>query len=111
MRRCTGKSATPSRPSQHSSGAPGSRCFHARSRAATATSNSSSARAVVERLVIDHVGHFGDGVALLDGASVYVPYTLGGETVEAAPAPGRQPPPPAAAAGGRRGAPRAHPPP
>jgi 23S rRNA (uracil1939-C5)-methyltransferase len=46
---------------------------------------------VVERLVIDHVGHFGDGVALLDGASVYVPYTLGGETVEVAPAPGRHP--------------------
>ena len=30
-------------------------------------SNSSSARAVVERLVIDHVGHFGDGVALVGG--------------------------------------------
>jgi tRNA/tmRNA/rRNA uracil-C5-methylase (TrmA/RlmC/RlmD family) len=46
---------------------------------------------VVERLVIDRVGHFGDGVALLDGASVYVPYTLGGETVEVAPAPGHHP--------------------
>jgi 23S rRNA (uracil1939-C5)-methyltransferase len=37
---------------------------------------------VVERLVIDHVGHFGDGVALAGRQSVYVPYTLGGETVE-----------------------------
>jgi 23S rRNA (uracil1939-C5)-methyltransferase len=46
---------------------------------------------VVERLVIDHVGHFGDGVALLDGANVYVPYTLGGETVEVVPAPGHHP--------------------
>ena len=39
---------------------------------------------MVERLAIDHVGHFGDGVALVSGASVYVPYTLGGETVEVA---------------------------
>jgi 23S rRNA (uracil1939-C5)-methyltransferase len=53
-----------------------------------ATSNSSSARAVVERLVIDHVGHFGDGVALAGGQSVYVPYTLGGETVEVEAVPG-----------------------
>jgi 23S rRNA (uracil1939-C5)-methyltransferase len=37
---------------------------------------------VVERLAIDHVGHRGDGVARLDGESVYVPYTLPGETVE-----------------------------
>jgi 23S rRNA (uracil1939-C5)-methyltransferase len=51
---------------------------------ATATWNSSSARAVVERLVIDHVGHRGDGVAFADGQRVYVPYTLGGETIEAA---------------------------
>jgi 23S rRNA (uracil1939-C5)-methyltransferase len=43
---------------------------------------------VVERLVIDHVGHRGDGVALVDGQTVYVPYTLGGETVEAAPVAG-----------------------
>jgi 23S rRNA (uracil1939-C5)-methyltransferase len=50
-----------------------------------ATSNSSSARAVAEHLVIDHVGHFGDGVALAGGENVYVPYTLGGETVEVAP--------------------------
>jgi 23S rRNA (uracil1939-C5)-methyltransferase len=46
---------------------------------------------VVERLVIDHVGHFGDGVALVGGQSVYVPYTLGGETVEVAPVPGHHP--------------------
>jgi 23S rRNA (uracil1939-C5)-methyltransferase len=58
---------------------------------ATATSNSSSARAVVERLVIDHVGHRGDGVAFADGQSVYVPYALGGETVEVAPVPGHHP--------------------
>jgi 23S rRNA (uracil1939-C5)-methyltransferase len=35
-----------------------------------------------ERLVIDHVGHFGDGVAVAHGQYVYVPYALGGETVE-----------------------------
>jgi 23S rRNA (uracil1939-C5)-methyltransferase len=46
---------------------------------------------VVERLVIDHVGHRGDGVALDDGQTVYVPYTLGGETVEVAPVPGHHP--------------------
>ena len=46
---------------------------------------------MVERLVIDRVGHFGDGVALVDGGSVYVPYTLGGETVEVAPVPGHHP--------------------
>jgi 23S rRNA (uracil1939-C5)-methyltransferase len=42
---------------------------------------------VVERLTIDHVGHFGDGVAFADGGTLYVPYTLGGETVEVAPGP------------------------
>jgi 23S rRNA (uracil1939-C5)-methyltransferase len=41
---------------------------------------------VAEQLVIDHVGHRGDGVAVASGSSVYVPYTLGGETVEVAPA-------------------------
>ena len=40
---------------------------------------------MVERLVIDHVGHRGDGVAFADGQAIYVPYTLGGETVEATP--------------------------
>jgi 23S rRNA (uracil1939-C5)-methyltransferase len=43
---------------------------------------------VVELVLIDHVGHFGDGVALVDGKSIYVPYTLGGETVEVAPVAG-----------------------
>jgi len=43
---------------------------------------------VAERLAIDHVGHFGDGVAVVDGQNVYVPYTLGGETVEVAAVPG-----------------------
>ena len=46
---------------------------------------------MVERLVIDHVGHLGDGVALAGGQSLYVPYTLGGETVEVAPVPGHHP--------------------
>jgi 23S rRNA (uracil1939-C5)-methyltransferase len=43
---------------------------------------------VVERLAIDHVGHFGDGLARVGRQNVYVPYTLGGETVEVAPVPG-----------------------
>lgn len=34
-------------------------------------------------LIIDHVGHRGDGVALGGVEAIYVPYTLGGETVEA----------------------------
>ena len=46
---------------------------------------------MVERLVIDHVGHLGDGVALAEGQTVYVPYTLGGETVEVAPVRGHHP--------------------
>jgi 23S rRNA (uracil1939-C5)-methyltransferase len=45
-------------------------------------------RAVAEHLVVDHVGHFGDGVALAGGENVYVPYTLGGETVEVTPVAG-----------------------
>lgn len=36
-----------------------------------------------ERLTIDHVGQRGDGVAYEGGATVFVPYTLAGETVEA----------------------------
>jgi 23S rRNA (uracil1939-C5)-methyltransferase len=40
---------------------------------------------VAEHLTIDHVGHQGDGVAVASGKAVYVPYTLPGETVEAAP--------------------------
>ena len=43
---------------------------------------------MTERLTIDHVGHFGDGVALADGANIYVPYALGGETVDVLPSPG-----------------------
>ena len=46
---------------------------------------------MIEHLVIDHVGHFGDGVALVDGGNVYVPYALEGETVEVAPVPGHHP--------------------
>src|SRR6266849_2261858 len=84
MRRCTRKSATTSLPSCRRSDAAISRCFRHRSRAATAIPNSSSARVVLERLVIDHVAHHGDGVAFADGEAVYVPYTLGGETVEVA---------------------------
>ncbi len=37
---------------------------------------------MVEKLVIDHVGHRGDGVALGGLEAIYVPYALGGETVE-----------------------------
>jgi 23S rRNA (uracil1939-C5)-methyltransferase len=40
--------------------------------------------AKAEHLVVDHVGHRGDGVATVSGASVYVPYALSGETVEVA---------------------------
>ncbi len=43
---------------------------------------------MAEHLVIDHVAHHGDGVAFADGAAIYVPYTLGGETVEVAAVPG-----------------------
>jgi 23S rRNA (uracil1939-C5)-methyltransferase len=43
---------------------------------------------VAERLAIDHVGHRGDGVAYAGGQTLFVPYTLGGETVEAGPVEG-----------------------
>ncbi|MGZ5872004.1 MAG: class I SAM-dependent RNA methyltransferase [Bradyrhizobium sp.] len=46
---------------------------------------------MVERLTIDHVGHLGDGVAFSEGQTVYVPYTIGGEAVEVAPAHGHHP--------------------
>jgi 23S rRNA (uracil1939-C5)-methyltransferase len=36
----------------------------------------------LERAVIDHVGHQGDGIAFAGGEQVYIPYTLPGETVE-----------------------------
>ena len=41
-----------------------------------------------ERLTIDHVGKRGDGVAYVEGATVFVPYTLAGEIVEASAVPG-----------------------
>lgn len=43
---------------------------------------------MVERLTIDHVGHHGDGVAVVGGQSIYVPFALPGETIEVAPVPG-----------------------
>jgi 23S rRNA (uracil1939-C5)-methyltransferase len=46
---------------------------------------------VVERLVIDHVGHRGDGVALSGHEAIYVPHTLPGETVEVGHVPGHHP--------------------
>ncbi len=46
---------------------------------------------MAERLVIDHLGHRGDGVALSGHEAIYVPYTRPGETVEAGPAPGHHP--------------------
>ena len=39
---------------------------------------------MAETLLIGHVGHRGDGVVPSPGGNVYVPYTLGGETVEVA---------------------------
>ena len=44
--------------------------------------------AEAEHLVIDHVGHRGDGVVTAGDATVYVPYALGGETVAVAAVPG-----------------------
>ena len=41
-----------------------------------------------EHIVVDHVGHHGDGVAMAGGENVYVPYALGGETIEVAQVPG-----------------------
>jgi 23S rRNA (uracil1939-C5)-methyltransferase len=46
---------------------------------------------VTEKLIIDHVGHRGDGVALTSGQALYVPYSLGGETVEVTAVPGHHP--------------------
>jgi 23S rRNA (uracil1939-C5)-methyltransferase len=40
---------------------------------------------VAERLVIDHVGHRGDGIGFAGGESLFVPYTLASETVEVEP--------------------------
>src|SRR5581483_9420124 len=90
-RPCTNRSATTSRPSRRPRAARISRCSLPRSRAATATPNSSSAHAVAETLLIDHVAHRGDGLAFVDGEAVYVPCTLGGETVEVEHVPGHHP--------------------
>jgi 23S rRNA (uracil1939-C5)-methyltransferase len=46
---------------------------------------------VAETFVIDHVAHRGDGVALAGSEPVYVPGTLGGETVEVDHVPGHHP--------------------
>jgi 23S rRNA (uracil1939-C5)-methyltransferase len=40
---------------------------------------------VAERLIIDHVGHRGDGIGFAGGESLFVPYTLARETVEVEP--------------------------
>src|SRR3954454_11085133 len=85
MRSCISKSAPTYPRLRLRSDAPASRYFRHRSKAATATSNSSSAHAVAEHLTIDHVGHCGDGVAFAGGHTEFVPYTLAGETVEAGP--------------------------
>src|SRR5580692_10304164 len=91
MRPCIRRFATKLPLSPLRSGAPISAYSPRRSPAGTATPNSSSARAVVERLVIDHVGHLGDGVALEDGRNIFVPYALGGETIEVTAVPGHHP--------------------
>src|SRR5262249_51403200 len=84
MRPCMQGSAMISRRSPPRSAVRRSRSSRPRSWAVTATRNSFSARVVVEKLRIDHVGHRGDGVAIAGGEAIYVPYTLGGETVEVA---------------------------
>jgi 23S rRNA (uracil1939-C5)-methyltransferase len=43
---------------------------------------------VVERLVIDRLGHRGDGIADTPARPLYVPYVLPGESVEVEPIPG-----------------------
>jgi 23S rRNA (uracil1939-C5)-methyltransferase len=43
---------------------------------------------VIERLVIDRLGHRGDGIAETPDGPLYVPYVLPGETVEVEPTPG-----------------------
>jgi 23S rRNA (uracil1939-C5)-methyltransferase len=46
---------------------------------------------VVERLVIDHVGHLGDGVAVVEGQNIFVSYTLGGEIADVTAVAGHHP--------------------
>jgi len=43
---------------------------------------------VIERLVIDRLGHRGDGIAETPAGPLYVPYVLPGEAVEVEPIPG-----------------------
>ena len=43
---------------------------------------------MTERLLIDHIGHLGDGVADATGEPVFVPYALPGEVVEVEPVAG-----------------------
>jgi 23S rRNA (uracil1939-C5)-methyltransferase len=43
---------------------------------------------VIERLVIDRLGHRGDGIADTSDGPLYVPYVLPGETIEVEPVPG-----------------------
>ncbi len=43
---------------------------------------------MVEHLHIDYIGHRGDGIAMVEGEPVYVPYALPGETVEVSSFPG-----------------------
>jgi len=44
-----------------------------------------------ERLTIDRVAHFGDGVAIKNNTNIFVPYTLPGEVADVLPAPGQHP--------------------
>ncbi|MCC8953897.1 class I SAM-dependent RNA methyltransferase [Bradyrhizobium sp. Pear77] len=46
---------------------------------------------MAELFTIDHVGHRGDGVAIDGAQSIFVPYTLAGETVEVDDVPGHHP--------------------
>src|SRR5260370_21692781 len=80
--------AATSAPSSGRSGAKCARRCPPRSPAATATSNSSSGRIVVERLSIAGIGHRGDGVVDAAEGPLYVSYPLPGETVEVETWPG-----------------------
>ncbi len=44
---------------------------------------------MAEQLIIDHIGHRGDGVAFAAGGAIYVPGTLPGEHIEAELIPGQ----------------------
>lgn len=43
---------------------------------------------MAETILIDHVGHRGDGVAIASGQTIFVPYALAGEEVVVEPVPG-----------------------